>query len=716
MKRPYLLPALLLLQTSLLFSQESVSVSRKEFNTGKPGFDAAWRHVKDGNSFYSKGGIWYSQALDEYKLGYGYNKLNAALNYKMGVSALFSDRKEEAAEYLITAYGLNNNVSDDILLLTGRALIYRSRYAEAEEKLKAWLDSGSKRSRSDIAFANRLLDECRSAAIIAKDTLRVEIKNASGNINSNADDYSIVLTADGKKMFFASRRPVKPKESSHYKDTKYNENIFVSENVGGNWSVAMLAGKKLNTDLCETPLYIDKSGELLYVYKGYEGNGDIMVSEFRKGEWKEPQPEKFGINSDKPETSLSIAPSGNEIAFVSDRGKKGLGGKDIYFIHRKGKKWSKPVNAGDSLNSASDEESVCYSRGGDTLWFSSMGHNTLGGFDIFYSVRNSDGGWKKAVNAGYPLNTQWDDMFYVPSPVKDSIFYFASNREGGMGGLDIYIGRILPAPPVPKIVANVPRTDVTPKHDTILIHDTVQVVKQNLPVQKAEHDTVVVRDTVVVMKEVQAVVPKEKDLFLTGKITDSDNGSAIIARIDVIDPDAGGVIATTASSDGDGSYSVKLTGKKSYTIDIRATGYLSDIKKITIPGTFTDEYLTLNEKLSRAKVGKKVVMKNIFFELGKSVLTTSSFDELDRLVKVLEDNPGMKIEISGHTDNSGSQIVNAKLSTERARAVVDYIVKKGIDRARLSYVGYGADQPVADNSTAAGRSKNRRVEFKILEF
>jgi outer membrane protein OmpA-like peptidoglycan-associated protein len=241
-------------------------------------------------------------------------------------------------------------------------------------------------------------------------------------------------------------------------------------------------------------------------------------------------------------------------------------------------------------------------------------------------------------------------------------------------------------------------------------------VKQNLPVQKAEHDTVVVRDTVVVMKEVQAVVPKEKDLFLTGKITDSDNGSAIIARIDVIDPDAGGVIATTASSDGDGSYSVKLTGKKSYTIDIRATGYLSDIKKITIPGTFTDEYLTLNEKLSRAKVGKKVVMKNIFFELGKSVLTTSSFDELDRLVKVLEDNPGMKIEISGHTDNSGSQIVNAKLSTERARAVVDYIVKKGIDRARLSYVGYGADQPVADNSTAAGRSKNRRVEFKILEF
>jgi outer membrane protein OmpA-like peptidoglycan-associated protein len=290
-----------------------------------------------------------------------------------------------------------------------------------------------------------------------------------------------------------------------------------------------------------------------------------------------------------------------------------------------------------------------------------------------------------------------------------------------MGGLDIYSGRILPSPP-PKTKVTVLAPPVQPKHDTIIVRDTVVLIKEHKADSTAlrpKQDTVFVRDTVVVMKAapvVPVVAPKENDLFLTGKVTDSENGSAIIARVDVIDPVAGSVIATTASSDADGSYSVKLPGRKAFIVDIRANGYLSDIKKITIPESYSGKSFPLNEMLSKAKVGKKIVMKNVFFESGKSILTASSFGELDKLVNILEDNPGMRIEISGHTDNSGSAVVNARLSTERARAVVDYIVKKGIDRARLTYIGYGPDQPVADNSTEAGRSRNRRVEFKILEF
>lgn len=713
MKRPYLVLMVLLFQSCLLLAQQDVVVSRKEFKTGQPGFDAAWKHVKDGNSFFSKRGIWYSKALDEYKLAYAYNKLNAELNYLLGVSALYSDRKEEAADYLANSFGLNNAVSDDILLLLGRALIYSGRYTDAEEKLKAWLATESKKTSSAIAFANRLLEECKSGLVIRKDTVRLKIENPGGTINSDADDYSPVLSPDGKRMYFASRRSLKSKESSHYKDTKFNENIFVSAFLEGKWSVAISAGKNLNTDLCETPLCIDKSGNLLYIYVGYEGNGNIKFSQFKKGEWKSPEPEKLGINSTSPETALSFSPKGDELAFISDRGRKGSGGKDIYFKYSKGgRKWSKAVNAGDSINSNLDEASVSYSKGGDTLWFSSRGQNTLGGFDIFYSVRKGAGAWTKAVNAGYPLNTPWDELFYVPSPVKDSLFYFASNRSGGMGGLDIYTGRILPPPP--KLQVTVPTPVIQPKHDTIVVRDTVVLVKvhKDSTAIQPKHDTVFVRDTVVVMKPTP-VIP---DLYLTGKVTDSENGSAIIARIDVIDPSVGSVVATTASSDADGSYRVKLPGKKTFMVDIRATGYLSDIKKINIPESYSGESFTLNETLSKVKVGKKVVMKNIFFESGKTILTTSSYVELDKLVKILEDNPGMKIEISGHTDNSGSAIINARLSTERARAVVDYIVSKGIDRARLSYVGYGPDQPVADNSTEAGRSKNRRVEFKIIEF
>jgi outer membrane protein OmpA-like peptidoglycan-associated protein len=159
---------------------------------------------------------------------------------------------------------------------------------------------------------------------------------------------------------------------------------------------------------------------------------------------------------------------------------------------------------------------------------------------------------------------------------------------------------------------------------------------------------------------------------------------------------------------------VRLPSKKSYMINLRATGFLSDMKRITIPDTSAQEIYTLDVPLTKVKVGKKVVLNNILFELGKSVLTGGSYAELNKLFIIMQDSPQMKIEISGHSDNTGNPVVNAKLSTDRARAVVDYLIKKGIDRTRLSYMGYGSDQPIAENTTAAGRAQNRRVEFKIL--
>jgi outer membrane protein OmpA-like peptidoglycan-associated protein len=120
--------------------------------------------------------------------------------------------------------------------------------------------------------------------------------------------------------------------------------------------------------------------------------------------------------------------------------------------------------------------------------------------------------------------------------------------------------------------------------------------------------------------------------------------------------------------------------------------------------------------LNKVKVGRKVVLNNILFETGKSVLTSGSFTELNRLFNILLDNPLMRIEISGHTDNTGSQAINFKLSENRAKAVVDYLVQMGINRGRMDFRGYGSLQPISDNATSQGRAENRRVEFKILEF
>ena len=325
-----------------------------------------------------------------------------------------------------------------------------------------------------------------------------------------------------------------------------------------------------------------------------------------------------------------------------------------------------------------------FSKTGDTLFFSSRGHNSIGGFDIFYSIKNKSGAWDTVKNCGYPINTPWDDIFYYPSPVDDSSFYFASNRSGGSGGTDIYLGKTLP--PKPIIVTPPPKREIDK-----------------------------IRDTVVVVKKA-AQAPPVQPVYLIGKVKDSETGEPVLAKIDINDISTGETMGTTASSDKDGSYRVKLPAKKSYMIDLRATGFLSETRRIDVPENWMKEDYNLNIELIKVKVGKKVVLNNILFETGKSILTSGSYKELDHLLNIMKENAMMKIEISGHTDKTGSEPLNFKLSEARAKVVVDWLIQKGIDRSRMEFKGYGSLQPVSDNTTAAGRAKNRRVEFKILEF
>jgi outer membrane protein OmpA-like peptidoglycan-associated protein/tetratricopeptide (TPR) repeat protein len=682
------LVAIFLLSSLALDAQTDVSIRRKDFKINKPGFSEAWKHIANGDVYYSEKGIWYNDAYGEYLQALIYNNANAELNYKTGVSALFSDKKEEAAGFFLKAIELKKDVAEDVLLFTGRSLQYAGRFSEAIEKFTGYLASPGKKSQKNTLLARESIQECNSALLVTKDTLRISINNLGPNINSNSDDYSEVLTSDGKTIYFASRREI-PKSGKRHPDTKFDENIFVSSLINGSWVPATSAGKKLTTKYCEAPLYINSANNMLYVYAGYSNKGDIRVSVNKKGVWKTPGSIPYKINTRGSETSFTFSPSGDEIYYVSDHGKDNLGGKDIYFIKKiNDRKWSKPQNAGRIINTIYDEEAVRFSKTGDTLFFASKGHNSIGGFDIFYSIKNKSGMWDTVRNIGYPVNTPWDEIFYYPSPVDNISFYFVSNRSGGIGGLDIYQGKILP--PKPVIVTPPP-----PKRDTVIIRDTILVIKQVSP---------------------QPVVQQDQGVYLIGKVEDSDKGEPVLAKIDVRDISTNEVIGTTASSDTDGGYRIKLPAKKSYLIDLHATGYLSDMKRIDVPDNWTKDVYNLNVELIKVKIGKKVVLNNILFETGKSVLTSGSYKELDRLLIIMKENAQMKIEISGHTDNTGSGPLNSKLSEARAKAVVDYLVQKGIDRSRMEFKGYGSLQPISDNTTVAGRTKNRRVEFKILEF
>jgi outer membrane protein OmpA-like peptidoglycan-associated protein len=693
-----LLALFFIFSSSFLNGQTDIKIKKSEFKKDKNGFDMAWQHVTVGDSYYSEKGVWYREAFDEYVKAGIYNSSNPELNYKTGVSALFSDNKEKASEFFLKAIQYKSGITNDILLLTGHSLQFAGKYAEAIEKLTSYLNSPEKKSEQNISEAKRYIDECNSAIITTKDTLRIEIKNLGSNINSDADEYSEIFSSDGKIMYFASRREFS-KSSTLYGDGKYDENIFFSTLINGTWETAASAGKNLNTKFCETPLYINAAGDELFIYAGYENGGDIKVSMQKKNEWKTPSSIPYNINSNGAETSFTFNPAGNEIWFVTDKGKDGLGGKDIYIIKKLDeKKWSKPVNAGANINSPMDEESVRFSDLGDTIWFGSRGHNSIGGFDVFYSLKDTTGEWGKAVNYGFPVNTSWDDIFYN-KPKGSKSFYLASNRPGTIGGLDIFEGKALPPKPVPVPVA-------PPKRDTVVIRDTVVVIKQ---VVQAPPQPVVAPAPV-------PEPPKEVVLYLIGKVKDSETSDPVLAKIDLIDLATDQNVATTASSDVDGTYRIRIPEKKPYMVDFRGAGFLSDMKRINIPSNYSSDVYNLDVSLVKIKVGKKVVLNNILFETGKSILTTSSYAELDRLYNILTDNTQMKIEISGHTDKTGSEPINFKLSQDRAKSVVEYLVRKGIDRSRLEYKGFGSLQPIADNTTAAGRTKNRRVEFKILEF
>jgi len=447
---------LFLLSPLVVDAQTDVSVRKRDFKSEKEGFKEAWDFIAAGDSYYQKGGIWYASAFAEYLKAIQYNSSNPELNYKAGVSALYSDNKEKSADFFLKALSAKPGLADDILVLTARALQYAGKYSEAIDKYNSYLASGITKSAENASRVKRFIEECRSALEITGNPVKIDIVNLGGNINTGSDDYSQIFTPDGKSMYFASRREV-GKSGKPNDDTKYDENILISNADSGSWSFATSPGTSLNTEFSETPLYIDSAGSRLFIYAGYSNGGDIMMSIKKNGEWKTPQQPPYSINTNGSETSFCFSPSGNEIYFVTDNGKDNIGGKDICFITKiSERKWSKPQNIGNKVNTQFDEESVRFSEKGDTLWFSSKGHNSIGGFDIFYSVKNSAGEWDNVKNCGYPVNTPWDELFYYPAIGEADTFYFVSNRSGGLGGLDIYKGKLTapetgPVMPVPSL-------------------------------------------------------------------------------------------------------------------------------------------------------------------------------------------------------------------------------------------------------------------------
>ncbi|MFW5645264.1 MAG: OmpA family protein, partial [Bacteroidota bacterium] len=201
--------------------------------------------------------------------------------------------------------------------------------------------------------------------------------------------------------------------------------------------------------------------------------------------------------------------------------------------------------------------------------------------------------------------------------------------------------------------------------------------------------------------------------YLTGRVLDKDSREPLLGKMEFIDIENSEVVSTAISADS-GIYTVKFPEPKKYGVEIIVKDYLFYLDVVDMTNASADVATVKNFELEKIEVGTKVVLENIYFETGKAVLKSESFEQLDQVIELLQNNETLKMEISGHTDNTGSLQVNTKLSEDRAKAVVNHLISKGIDKERLEWKGYAYTQPIAPNDTEEGRAKNRRVEFKIL--
>ena len=435
-----------------------------------------------------------------------------------------------------------------------------------------------------------------------------------------------------------------------------DEDFYETNLVNGKWSNAVPVSGKINTNLNEGAQNISQDGQwMVFAGCGYPegyGNCDLYIA-YKSGEgWTEPQNLGGLVNTDFWESAPSLSSDKHDLYFASSFG-EGYGGKDIYVTHMMSNgKWSRPQNLGPTINTPGDESCPFIHADNQTLYFNSDGHLGYGKTDLFFSRKINDSLWGTPENLGYPVNTVDDEgSLIVAADGKTAIY--TSDPSDTKGGLDLYSFEL--------------RQDLRPS----------------------------------------------KTLWVKGKVFDKKTSAGLATSIELTDIKSRRVVSKI-KTDNDGNYFVTLPEGKDYAFNVNRKGYLFYSDNFMLSGNTADSTYLINIPLQPLEAGAAVVLKNIFFDSKAFVLKPESMIELDKVVQLMNENPQTKIQINGYTDNVGKPADNLLLSNNRGKAVVAYLVSKGIPAQRLSFKGYGETSSIADNSTGEGRAMNRRTEMSVI--
>jgi len=675
-------------------AKKNLDEGKDAFELGKKEYDFVLEGYVDKNKYYPvsrkdyqrAGDIYFKQAQPFLMKAQEFNPNNAELNYMLGVINFnLNPQSDAASKYLEKAAMLNGKIPLDVTYFLGWALQFQLKWDDAIKYYQVYLNTLSSDAKGNalaIEDVNKKMSECRVGKREVANPQRIFVDNLGSNINTSYPEYSAFISADESMMVLTARRENSTGGKLDEGDSWPFEDLYQSFKVNGKWTPVQNFGPLVNSPEHDATSGLSSDGTTMFIFKYKEKDGgDIYVSNLVGNTWSKPEHLNKNINSKAHESSVSLSYDSKRLYFISDR-EAGLGAGDIYYSDKDAKgDWGPAVNVGPSLNTKYGEEGVFIHPDGKTIYFSSKAHSTMGGYDIFKSTFEN-GKWGEPVNMGYPINGPDDDVFFVISG-SGNHGYFASSKQGGYGDKDIY--RI---------------TFLGPEKSPVLMNEDNLLASVAAPVSEFKAEKIVSNGP--------------KMTILKGVISDAKTYKLLEAAIELIDNSLNEVIATFKSNSTTGKYLVSLPSGKNYGIAVKKDGYLFHSENFDLKASEEFQEVEKNIALKAIEVGQSIVLKNIFFDFDKATIRPESANELDRLIKLLTDNPTLKIELGSHTDSKGSDEYNQKLSQSRSQSVVNYLIGKGISTDRLVAKGYGETMPVATNDTEAGRQENRRTDFKIL--
>lgn len=605
-----------------------------------------------------------------------------------------------------------------------KALENYNKYLQMIESHGTFLPRNQEQSlKQEITYRIQQCENAKKAEQNPSDKIYVDgkmlpfkIELLSSAVNSNYDDYSQVPAPGDSLLYFASRRKGDSKLKDKW-DNKYFEDIYVTEKTNDGWSLAQPAGEPLNTKRHDAPDYFSSDGKIFYLYRSSKKGSVFYSDQDANGKWSEPKllEEVHKVNTNQRETSLSYTVHHNVLFVVSER-RGGKGGRDIYFA-TKGEhgEWSELQNIGPEINTEYDEDSPYITDDGKTLYFSSKGHNSMGGYDI-YSAQWVDGKWTNITNMGYPFNSPADDIYFIMDHKAETIYFSSSRIVNEYCDLNIYAADIHC---IPQQFANVQGwiSDASCKL-------TIEEINTPKTLRNIETDSA--GNYQLTLKPGTSY----RITYITSGFERSSSDFEVPEQCDEF-PFYQFISVTRLKSEIQAEQRILLRNSF-FNLDERLDPQLSaadknkvldTLNKANIDGYFEDEHIATidydvasNNNMNNHTANDPVQMNfgNVLFDFDKSSVKSEFDKNLSDLVAYLKAHPDAKAKLSGYTDSYGSDDYNVQLAKRRANAVKKYLIAKGIAADRLITDYFGEKNPVQTNDTPEGRKQNRRVEISVM--